>query len=117
MEELLTAEMLPDGFEYPADFLRLVEQGITDLTPWHVLSGERLRLRRIGLLERYPGRDLVPFARRQDNDDLACWEGTDAGRVRTIHDFASPGWEERRGHTAFWDWFRAAIEDMIAFDP
>lgn len=114
--ELLQAEMLPQGFTYPRQFLRIIEQEIQDLTPWHILSGERLRMRREGLQERYP-RNLVPFARRQDNDDVACWEGTDNHRVVIIHDFASSGWENRESYSSFWGWFRSAIEEMIAFEP
>jgi len=45
-----------------------------------------------GLQERYPGRMLVAFARREDNDDVACWEAGGGGKVIVIHDFASDGW-------------------------
>lgn len=40
----------------------------------------------------YPGRSLVPFACRQDNDDVACWDlDQGRGRVVIVHDFKSPG--------------------------
>jgi hypothetical protein len=39
----------------------------------------------------------MPFARRHDNDDVACFVTHDpeqeAGQVIIIHDFASPGHE------------------------
>jgi hypothetical protein len=33
-----------------------------------------------------------------------------------IHDFAEEGWEAEAEYASFWDWFRAAVEDMIAFE-
>jgi hypothetical protein len=70
-----------------------------------------------GLKERYPDRKLVPFARRQDNDDVACWDlAKGGGTVTIIHDYASPGWEQRDEFSGFNDWLRRAIEDLIAFE-
>lgn len=117
MLELLPPELLPRGFTYPREFLRIVEQGIVDLSPWHLLGGDRARIRREGLQQRYPDKNLVPFARRQDNDDVACWEGQNTQQIVIIHDYASPGWENARKFPSFWDWFRVAVEDMIAFEP
>jgi hypothetical protein len=45
-------------------------------------------------LKRYPDRELVLFAVRQDNDDVACWD-LDQGNVAVVHDFSSPGFERR----------------------
>ena len=81
MAELLSVEELPDGFSYPAEFLRIVGLGLTQLEPWWILDGDNLRIRHLGLQRRYPSRKLVPFARREDNDDVACWD-LDKGRYR-----------------------------------
>jgi hypothetical protein len=94
MADLLTIAELPEGFDYPAEFIRVVELGLTDLEPWWIFDGDQLRRRAIGLRERYPERQLVPFARRQDNDDVACWD-LDHGDVAVVHDLASAGWEQR----------------------
>jgi hypothetical protein len=115
--DLLDEKERPRGFEYPEHFLRAVRLGLVNLEPWYFLEGRPLRQALTGLRERYPARQLVPFARRQDNDDLACWDLTQAGTIVMIHDFASPGWEERRRYEGFWAWFRAAVEDMIEFEP
>ncbi len=74
MAALLSADELPPGFQYPRQFLRMVERGLTDLEPWLLLEGEQLVNRHRGLQSRFPERSLVPFARRQDNDDVACWD-------------------------------------------
>lgn len=72
MPELLKGSDLPQNFGYPRLFVRVAEQGLLDLEPWHVLVGDELRRRAAGLAKRCPDRTLVPFASRQDNDDVAC---------------------------------------------
>jgi hypothetical protein len=113
MADLLTIDDLPDGFDYPAEFVRVVELGLTDLEPWWIFDGDLLRHRIAGLRSRYPERCLIPFARRQDNDDVACWD-LDEGDIAVVHDFASPGWEQRGArYPDFNAWLRQAIEDLI----
>lgn len=57
------------------------------------------------------------FARRQDNDDVACYDTADPQcPVVVIHDFAKPGWEHRATYPTTYAWFRQAIEDFITFD-
>jgi len=114
--KLLDEAELPSQFAYPRQFRRAVELGITNLEPWYIIDGDSLRTTIAGLRERYPARRLVPFARRQDNDDIACWDLDADEKVFVIHDFASPGWEQRGIFASFWDWFRKAVEDMIEFD-
>lgn len=114
--DLLSIVDLPQGFEYPREFIRIVELGLTNLEPWWILEGERLRDRFRGLRERYPESLVVPFATRQDNDDVASWDVAQ-GRVVIVHDYAGPGWERRgREFATFYDWFRQAVEDCIVFD-
>ncbi len=114
MADLLGPAELPPGFAYPHEFLRVVDLGLVNLEPWWIFDGAPLRDRVVGLRKRFPDRVLVPFARREDNDDVACWEGAPP-RVVVIHDFASPGFEDRGGFADFNDWLRQAIEDLIAF--
>jgi hypothetical protein len=114
--DLLPVEDLPPGFWYPPPFVRVVELGLTNLEPWQVLDGAALRVRKDGLAQRFPARQLIPFAARQDNDDVACWDlvrGSD--QVFVIHDFASPGWEGRDVYPDFYAWLRQAVEDLIDF--
>jgi hypothetical protein len=113
---LLTEKEWPQDFSYPRQFKRVVELGLTDLEPWYLLEGKPLRDTMAGLAERYPERKLVPFARRQDNDDVACWQVGANDEVFVIHDFASPGWEQRGQFASFYDWLRHAVDDFIEFD-
>lgn len=113
--ELLSHADLPSGFDYPRAFIRVVELGIVDLDPWVVLSADELRRKMAGLSERYPERRLVPFASREDRDDVACWD-LDGGDVVVIHDFASPGWEDRQHFPDFVAWFKVAIDEMLDWE-
>lgn len=115
MADLISTVDLPEGFEYPPEFVRVVECGLTNIEPWWIVDGDLLLSRFVGLRERYPERSLVPFALRQVNDDVACFD-TRAGKVAIVHDFASPGYEQRSEFGDFYAWFRQAIEDFIEFD-
>ncbi|HEX7660080.1 MAG TPA: hypothetical protein VF444_11440 [Pseudonocardiaceae bacterium] len=115
MADLLSTSDLPDNFEYPREFIRVVELGLTNIEPWWIIEGDRLRRRYLGLKKRYHGRSLVPFAIRQDNDDVACWDAA-TGRVVIIHDFASSGFEQYAELPNFNAWLRLAIEDFIDFE-
>lgn len=116
MEELLDANALPDWFAYPADFLELFHSGMLDLGPWQILAGNWLRVRHDGLKKRFPARSLVPFARRLDNDDIACWEQGNPDRVCVVHDFSAPGWERRAEFDSFAAWRHAAEAEADRFD-
>lgn len=116
MAILLNPNELPSGFEYPREFVRVVELGIVDLEPWLILEGRQLQDRIAGLRSRYAGRTLVPFARRIDNDDVACWDVDRGMEVAIVHDFASPGWEQRAFVGGFYDWLRLAIDDLIEYE-
>ena len=115
MAQLLSPAELPEGFQYPRQFLRTIDLGLVDLEPWWILQGDRLRERLAGLRTRYPARTLVPFAQRQDNDDVACFD-LDTGKVVIIHDFASPGWEQQTEFDDFYGWLRQAIDELVEFD-
>ncbi|SHI74466.1 hypothetical protein SAMN02745181_0785 [Rubritalea squalenifaciens DSM 18772] len=69
-----------------------------------------------GLQDRYPCRQLFPFACRQDCDDVACWEREADEAVKIIHDFASPGWEDSGEYPDLWAWFRDAIDETIQWE-
>jgi hypothetical protein len=110
-EGLLTRDELPDWFKYPEALLDLVRDHNIDFGPWQILLGKWLGVRHKGLKQRYPDRKLVPFARRLDDDDVACFDvqrPADKSKVIVIHDFASPGWERPREFDGFDQWLHAA---------
>ncbi len=111
---LLEKKDLPEWFNYPFSLLKLIKNDCIDFGPWQLLDGELLQIRHSGLIKRYPYRKLIPFARRVDSDDMACFdvaEPSDDPKVIIIHDFASPGWEGREEYDNFDSWLEAAKKD------
>jgi hypothetical protein len=113
--------MLPPGerpswLVYPRSFCRIVEQSLIHITPWHVMEAQRAAVHSRGLAERYPTRELFPFAYRQGDDDVACWAKGMGEKVFIIHDFASPGWEARETFDDVWSWFVAAVAETVDWD-
>ena len=113
---LVVAELRPSWLEYPRAYRRLIEQGLLHPVPWHLMDAERALRQASGLAQRYPGRELFPFAYRQDNDDVACWARGHGDRVFVIHDFAAPGSENEAEFADVWAWFRAAIDETATWD-
>lgn len=111
--ELYNVQEIYNNYEYPAEFIRIIDLNLIDFDLWYLMTKEQVAIRIKGLKKRYPNRQLIPFARRDDGDDIACFEVGKEDRVQIIHDFAGVGYEQRKEYSCFWDWFREAIEEMI----
>ena len=111
--ELFNIKEIYSDFQYPASFVKAVELNLLDFEFWYVMTNEQVATRINGLMKRYPNRKLVPFARRDDNDDIACFEVGKEAKVQIIHDFASEGYEQREEHDNFWSWMKVAIDELI----
>lgn len=89
------------------------ELNLANLHPWHLVADDEFA----GVNNRYQQRSVIPFARRVDGSDVACFvvrdPGRGAGRVIVVHDFASPVHEVVTRMATFWEWFRSAVDDMI----
>ncbi|AET59190.1 hypothetical protein HPL003_12165 [Paenibacillus terrae HPL-003] len=114
--KLLNAKELYDTFEYPESFQKVVELNLIDYDLWYLMSNEQVLTRIEGLKNRYPNRKLIPFARRDDSDDIACFEIGKADKVEIIHDFTGVGYEQRKEFETFWDWFKSAIDEMVEYN-
>src|SRR4051812_47144919 len=105
---LLAESEKPGWFQYPPQFLHVMELGIYRLDPWQFILGEFLRTMYAILHKRYPNRELVPFAKWEDL--VACWDKDKPGKVVVV-DIAltnDPGLE----FDSFWDWFQDAVHQM-----
>ncbi len=113
----LPSDVLPHEFSYPLSFQLLVERGLLNWEPWECLAGRPLLDRFIGVRGRYPDRQLIPFARRADRDDVACWDlDRSSGTISVIEDFAPPGDEQTDLLGSLADWLRLVLNDMIEFE-
>ncbi len=101
-------------FQYPQSIIKAVELNLVDFEFWYFMDEEKVESRINGLKKRYPGRKLIPFARRDDCDDIACFEVGKGEAVQIIHDFASEGYEQREEYKNFWDWMKTAIDELIS---
>ena len=112
MSKILDPSECPDWVQYPKLFLELFETEQYVFLPWYLLDETKtIIIRYEGLKNHYPRRKLFPFARRDDNDDIACWEKDKPGVVQIIHDFASPGWEQRQTFDSFEEWYQFALSE------
>lgn len=114
-------EMLPSGFIYPSSFLEFIsKKEIPDLDPWwFIYEFEELSKKWFLLLKKqYPTRNVVPFAKASNNDDIACFDGTDKSgdpKIFIIHSFASPGWEDRGSVKNFNEWLELTKKESAQY--
>ena len=113
IDKLKKFERILWGFKFPPSYIKIAEAGSMNAEHWFLLSNEHMRGIYPGLRFRYRKRKLVPFAKRDDCDDLACFEIGKGGRVFVIHDYADAGWEQRQEYDTFWEWYIAAISEKM----
>lgn len=114
-------ELAPDfGFSAPREYWWLIERGLigfypfSALQPWHYLDSESA----FSVNQRWPSgpskTELFAFAKRQDSDDLACFEleGTKVTAVIVIHGWTSNGYDAVAKYQNFWDWLKSVIDDI-----
>ena len=112
--ELFDVKRIYKDFEYPCSIIKAVDLNLVDFGYWYLMNKEQAETRIHGLIKRYPDRKLIPFARRDDCDNIACFEIGKEWSVQIIHDFASVGYEQREVYKDFWTWMKAAIDELIS---
>ncbi len=115
-KDILELENKLDNFSFPASYFRVIELNLVNYDYWYLMDKSQILTRREGLLNRYPNRNLIPFARRDNNDDIACFEVGHGERVFIVHDFASEGYERRQEFDDFWSWFISSIKELIGIE-
>lgn len=113
--KLFESVKLPDWLILPNEYKILIDENLELLPPWFLLRGEMLREKYEGLKDRYPSRKVFPFARRADNDDVACWEKNSYPQVTIIHDYANYGYEGGLSTLKFEDWLKYTIDCYIEY--
>lgn len=106
----------PDWLVYSPHYLRILEQSLIHLTPWHIMTAEESMKSRNGLSDRHPCRDAFPFAYKHDIDEVACWVKGEGEKVYVINEFSPEGWEMAYVVDDFLEWFRIAVRDTIDWD-
>ena len=94
---------LPDGFKYPAEYLEFISKHQENLYPWWFISSES-EIGKICLstMKSQP-KILVPFAKTDLYDDIACFDGSNNfGNPSIIMVCSTP--ERSYGFTNFNEW-------------
>lgn len=102
-------EDFPSWVNMPTQYFSLIKFDQVKFSPWFFFDRKELMIYCDGLKERYPNRALFPFAKYAYSDDIACLEKENPGKVIIIHDYASPGWEQRHIFDSFEDWFELVL--------
>lgn len=102
-------------FEYPQAYDKLVELNLVNFEIWFIMERRQATAIYNGMKKRYPKRDLIPFAKRANNDDTACFEIGREKSIQIIHDFASEGYEQRESYNNIWEWTESAVKTMISY--
>lgn len=96
-------------------FSQWLATGEQDFGGWFLLDERGAFANRTELGRLYPGRKILPFARRGDRDDVACLVLNDLkhprGTILLIHDGAMPGYEVEGVIASLTQWFEQAQEE------
>lgn len=107
-------------FKVPRGYCWLLERGVFGfgpfgpLQPWYLLDSQGT----FSVSERWPGgdsgSDLFAFAKRQDNDDLACFEviGKSVKAIVLVHGWTGSGYSVVARYDTVWDWAKAVVDDV-----
>lgn len=120
---MLNANQFPEeirrvNFKLPPAYYRIFELGLTNVSPWRFIEDtDEFSGVYNALQELYPEHILLPFARRVDNDDVACIVVDSPqyadNHIVVVHLFASADYAFDGVYETFWDWFRTAVDEMI----
>lgn len=116
LENICEIENEYENFRFPQSYLKVIELNLVDYEYWYLMDKEQIKTRKEGLHKRFPNRNLIPFARRDDNDDIACFEIGFDEKVFIVHDYATEGYERRQEFDDFWSWFISAIKELIGIE-
>lgn len=103
-------------FPYPESFITTINLNPPiDIEPWWLIVFEDgdVDYWHHTLKQLYPKRELIPFAKFNANDDIACFDGHDSSgepKVLIIHAYASEGWELHGTYNNFDAWLSEAIK-------
>jgi hypothetical protein len=108
---------LPEGFRFPPRYLAMVEADpVPSLGAWWLLAEfpDYARYFLKYVREEYPDRSLIPFAKFDVFDDIACFDGADRTGdpgVYYVHAGATAGWEDRGYVRNFEAWLEDTKDD------
>jgi hypothetical protein len=106
----------PRGYVWAAKREIIGFQEFSQFEPWYFCAMEEIE----PLHQRWEGFkaefNFIPFARRQDCDELACFKlkGADFVGISVIHYGLGPplSWKIHEEYKTFWAWFCGIVKDV-----
>lgn len=106
-------------FDPPVGYRWIIERGLagfepfSSLQPWYLATDAES----FSPSEKWPqgpcNGKLFVFAKRQDNDDLACFRQSANGiDVVTIHGWTDDSYQVTGTFPTIWDWLKSAIDEI-----
>ena len=117
----MNEDLIPKfDFATPRGYRWLIERKLVGfeansaMQPWHYLPIEHT----FDLIDRWPSGPgktrLFAFAKRQDCDDLACFEvhENQATRVVIVHGWTAESYQIDHSYDTIWDWLKSVVDDV-----
>ena len=101
--EIFNTDGLEFDFDYPDGLERLIALKLINFDLWYLMSREQtiVILNQIGMNGNRRG--LIPFARRGDNEDIACFEIVNNEKVVVLKNCEYLGYRQRQVFDTVWD--------------
>jgi len=112
---MLTA--IPD---FPSSYSWIVDRHLvgfapfTQLQPWFFIE-KKSQFYLMDRFQNYSELNGIAFARRQDNDLLACYQITTAQplkKIVVVNGWTASGFDVVCEHASIWDWLKSSIDDV-----
>jgi hypothetical protein len=101
------------AFQYPEEYLNFLKKPMSkDFEPWTMLAHYESRVdswRKI-LSEQYPTYSLIPFAKYDANDDVACFD-LQRGDIAIINSFSTIDSSCHGSFKNFEEWLKVAQDE------
>jgi hypothetical protein len=108
------AELLPATFSYPPEFLALASGPALDLYPWWIVDAKSEAGQLMHRITLGAGKPLVPFAKTDLYDDIACFNAAvPSPNPEVIMVCSTP--ERAYGFSDFAAWHVQALKDVSQF--
>lgn len=111
------SRLLPAGFTYPAAFLEIATSlAANSFYPWWFVEADSEVGRLFWKTRNGDGRNLIPFAKTDELDDIACFDGDDlSGDPRVL--MITSTHDRSYSFSSFSDWLRIAQRDSVEIGP
>lgn len=115
--DLYPPEKLPPLFRYPDQFVQTAAtMAPNHFYPWWFIQASTTAGQLSFELRQSDGRNLIPFAKTDEFDDIACFDGDDpSGNPRILIKSSTP--DRVYGYSDFKEWLMVATRDAAALGP